>query len=204
MPYKRLKIYVKMMTVILAFACIAPFFFKSCIQDPLSGKSSPDFGQKAKRIYHALKNTGAAIVHKTRSFVLYLKTKISTRRQKPPSAGRAINETGKAVKQNAPDPVAGEKPIIIYRWKGKDGAWRFSDHPNPNGPCETVYMDRDKGATSLPDLPDPSAGTNSATPKSIKTNPVSKMTDAVKKATAVKKEIEAHYEEKVRHLDDSQ
>ncbi len=40
---------------------------------------------------------------------------------------------------NTAIPTAVEK-IKIYQWKDRDGSWHFSDHKNPAGPCEVLYL----------------------------------------------------------------
>lgn len=48
----------------------------------------------------------------------------------------------KDLRPQAKDPRISSPPeqIVIYRWKDKDGAWHFTDYPNPDGPYETIYV----------------------------------------------------------------
>lgn len=92
--------------------------------------------------------------------------------------------------------------IAIYRWQDKDGAWHFTDYPNPDGSSQLIYV--------TPDSPPPKKKNTPALEESHKEivgdqdalsgDPAFPLSpsNAVKlkeEAEKLKKELEKRYEE---------
>ena len=103
---------------------------------------------------------------------------------------------------------AGVEKIKVYKWKDRDGIWHFSDHKNPDGPCEVFYLPAGDNLAS------PNDSTNSI--GEIKTSiqkhlseihtqlppakgslnmPYTSAEELMKEAQQVKKQIEDKYKE---------
>lgn len=93
------------------------------------------------------------------------------------------------------------KKLVIYRWKGKDGAWHFTDYPNPDGPYEVIYVAPDSTANqegktpskeSSSSAPDPPGGLAGDLAFPYKPSNVEQLKQ---EAERLKMELEKRYEE---------
>ncbi len=101
-----MKLFYKLLIMLLLLACIAPFFIKGPDNRPLMtlGKLKlPNFSIPQLPSLTELKLP-------------------------------VVNN-----RKNTSIPAGVEK-IKIYKWKDRDGIWHFSDHKNPDGPSEVLYL----------------------------------------------------------------
>ena len=101
-----MKLFYKLLIMLLLLACIAPFFIKG-----------PD-------------NRPLMTLDKLKFVNLSIPQLPSLAELKLP----AVSTIG-----NTAIPAAVKK-VKIYKWKDRDGCWYFSDHKNPDGPCEALYL----------------------------------------------------------------
>ncbi len=104
--------------------------------------------------------------------------------------------------------ISGKKKVKIYKWKNKEGAWVFSDQPNPNGTYETMHINPAKDLIHLDVPQDPLEGeiTQKDTSYDItkikekisslpfpSTVPINEVPKMIKDAKKTKKELENKY-----------
>ena len=89
----------------------------------------------------------------------------------------------------------------VYKWKGKDGIWHFTDYPNPDGPSQIIYVSPDKAekksiagvkpfTTDTDTDDDLSSGISF--PSILSPSEIKKLKE---EAEVLKKELEKRYEE---------
>jgi hypothetical protein len=104
--------------------------------------------------------------------------------------------------------IADKKVKKVYKWRDKNGAWHFTDYPNPNGPSELILTEPDKpesepaeksktDATAI-DKKDAPASEPSF-PLPISPTQVKKLKEDTEK---IRKELERKYDEIHRLLGD--
>jgi hypothetical protein len=101
-----MKLFYKLVIMLLLLTCMAPFFIKGSDNRPLMTLG------KLKLVNFSMPQL--------------------------PSLS-ALKLPAVSTRGNTAIPAVAEK-IKIYKWKDRDGSWHFSDHKNPDGPYEVLYL----------------------------------------------------------------
>lgn len=112
---------------------------------------------------------------------------------------------GVSTRGNTAIPACVEK-IKVYKWKDRDGIWHFSDHKNPDGPCEVFYLPAGDNLASPNDSTNSIGEIKTSIQKHLSeinanlpstkvplTLPYTSAAELIKEAQQVKKQIEDKY-----------
>ena len=169
-----MKLFYKLLIMILLLACMAPFFIKGPDNRPLMTLD------KLQLVNFAIPQL--------------------------PSLAE-LQLPGVSTRGNTAIPAAAEK-VKIYQWKDRDGSWHFSDHKNPDGPYEVLYLPAGDNLAGPNDSANPIGAIKTSlqnhlseiqaqlpSAKDPMSMPYSSAAELMQEAQRVKKQIEDKYKE---------
>jgi len=179
-----IKLAFKLLILMVILACVAPFLLKGPDGEPLLSTKDfkwPEFSKPKLPDVQKMVTKAKDILPEKNSFDMLEKV----------------------------NPFKDKNKVKIYKWKNKEGAWVFSDQPNPNGPYETMNINPAKDLIHLDVPQDPKEDeivqkdtsfditkiqdkiSNLPFPSTV---PINKVPQMIKDAKGTKKELEKKYE----------